>query len=209
MVDNQKRFNEIYPKETPEIKIKDEDFDEEQLAVENYSNLERLYLRDIDSIEKITLKNLEQLKECTIWGCETKDLVIENCPQIKKLNIRSNSLTSLEFLANLGNLKELELDGNTELIEILKPHKGDWKAYQKDLQEIFNLAKQNNPQELAKKFWDLKKSREDLKKQVSFLLSKETQQKTTSKPIITKELVLSLEKELTKRKKKRLKRQVN
>ena len=31
------------------------------------------------------------------WDCGTKDLVIENCPQIKILNIRKNLLTNLEF----------------------------------------------------------------------------------------------------------------
>ncbi|MCE8163173.1 MAG: hypothetical protein I3273_02955 [Candidatus Moeniiplasma glomeromycotorum] len=203
MVSNQIEFNEKYSKEILEIKLKDEDFDEEQLVIENYLNLEKLYLRDIDSIGKIILKDLPKLKECTIWGCETKDLIIDNCPQLKTLNVRNNSLTNLEFLLNLENLEALEVDGNTELVEILKPYKSDsdkdgWKTYQKDIQEIFELTKQNNPQELVKKFWDLKKSREDLKKNVSFLLSKENQQKTISKPINTKELVLSLEKELTK-----------
>jgi len=42
-------------------------------------------------------------------------LVIENCPQIKKLNIRSNLLTNLNFLQSLPNLENLEIDGNTEL----------------------------------------------------------------------------------------------
>jgi len=52
-------------------------------------------------------------------------LVIENCPQLKKLNVRSNLLTNLEFLVSLKNLEELELDGNVELSEILQPYYGD------------------------------------------------------------------------------------
>jgi len=51
--------------------------------------------------------------------------MIENCSQIKKLNVRSNSLTGLEFLVKLENLEILELDGNTKLIEILKPYGND------------------------------------------------------------------------------------
>jgi len=75
-----------------------------------------------------------------------QELAIENCPQIKKLNIRKNSLTNLEFLTNLESLEKLEVDYNNEinsgldclpknlkefscegakLIEILKPYQGD------------------------------------------------------------------------------------
>jgi len=37
-----------------------------------------------------------------------KDLVIENCPQVEKLDVRNNSLTNLKFLANLEKLERLE-----------------------------------------------------------------------------------------------------
>jgi hypothetical protein len=171
MTNNQEWFNREYSKEVEEIEITDDDF-EGQLVITDYPNLKNLYLRDVENIDKITLKNLGQLQEFTIRDCGTKELVIANCPQIKKLNIENNFLTSLEFLANLENLEisELKADGNSF-------------------------------QGLAKKFWDLKKSREDLKKQVS-LISKKTQQSTTSKPINTKELVLSLEKEFKDKKAK-------
>jgi hypothetical protein len=65
MANNQAEFNKEYSKETEEIKIKDEDF-EGQLVIENYSELKRLYLQEVDSISKITLRNLTQLQECTI-----------------------------------------------------------------------------------------------------------------------------------------------
>ena len=130
MVNNQKEFNEKYNnKEIEEIKIEDEYDFEGQLVIEGYPNLERLRLRDIDSIEKITLKNLPQLQECTIWDCGMKELVIENCLSIEILNVRTNSLTSLEFLLNLRNLTELEITGNPELIKILKPYNGDWRRW--------------------------------------------------------------------------------
>ncbi|CAG8543714.1 6949_t:CDS:2 [Cetraspora pellucida] len=147
MVNNQIEFNEKYSKKIKEIEIECEDFEEQLLVIENYPNLEKLYLQDVDNIEKITLKNLTQLQECTIWNCSTKDLVIENCPQIRKINVRSNLLTSLEFLGNLEELEELEID-------------------------------------------DLKKSREDLKEEVSSVTSS-----TTNSPANTKELVFNLGKE--------------
>ena len=204
-------FNELNNKENleeiKEIKIGYKKFSDKQLVIENYSKLESLQLLKVNSIDKITLKNLTQLKECTIQGCGVTELVIENCPQIKTLNVRDNSLTNLEFLATLENLEELELDGNAELIKTLKPYKGDWKNYQKDkdIQEIFELTKQSNLREIVKKCLDLKKSREDLKKDVSFLLqplSKRTQQKTISSLINTEELVLNLEKEFKEKEEK-------
>jgi len=122
-------FNELNNKENleeiKEIKIGYKKFSDKQLVIENYSKLESLQLLKVNSIDKITLKNLTQLKECTIQGCGVTELVIENCPQIKTLNVRDNSLTNLEFLATLENLEELELDGNAELIKTLKPYKGD------------------------------------------------------------------------------------
>jgi len=53
--------------------------------------------------------------------------MIENCLQIKKLVVRQNNLTNLEFLKDLNDLEMLELDGNTELVKILElsPYKGD------------------------------------------------------------------------------------
>ncbi|CAI2177391.1 3979_t:CDS:2 [Funneliformis geosporum] len=51
---------------------------------------------------------------------ELEDLLIENCPQLKILNLSSNSLTNSEFLANLESLEKLELDGNTELTELIE-----------------------------------------------------------------------------------------
>ncbi|CAJ0748910.1 23178_t:CDS:2 [Entrophospora sp. SA101] len=122
MVSNQTEFNNNYSKKAKEIKIKRKDF-QGKLIIENYSELEKLYLYDIRKTDEIVLKNLSQLQ----------------------LNLRSNNLTNLNFLKYLPNLEELELDGNTEtesglenlpetlkifsyentkLSEILKPHKG-------------------------------------------------------------------------------------
>lgn len=109
-------FNELNNKENfkeiTEIKLKNEDF-AGQLVIEDYPNLERLYLRGIESIEKITLRNLEKLEKCTIFDCNVQELVIEKCPQIEELNVPYNSLTNLEFLKNLEKLQKLDIDDNT------------------------------------------------------------------------------------------------
>ncbi|CAG8855766.1 24622_t:CDS:2, partial [Gigaspora margarita] len=92
---------------TKEIKLKNKDFSG-QLVIADYPNLAKLYLRDDGNMDKIILKNLEQLQDL-------QDLVIENCPQIKKLNVKTNLLTNLEFLKSLESLEELELDNNTNI----------------------------------------------------------------------------------------------
>jgi len=66
MVNTQIKFNENYPKEVKQIEIKTEDFEEQQLNIEDYPDLEKLYLHDVQEIEKITLINLTRLQECTI-----------------------------------------------------------------------------------------------------------------------------------------------
>jgi hypothetical protein len=182
MVSNQTEFNEKYSKEIKEIKLKNKDFSG-SLVVENYSELEKLYLRRTGKVDRIVLQNLNKLLECTIWECGTEKLVIENCPQIRKLNVRSNLLTNLEFLKSLENLEELEIDHNTEidsgleylpvnfksftcentkLSNILKSYKGNWESYKKDLQELIELANQK-PQQLLKNFQILKEENRKLK----------------------------------------------
>src|SRR5580765_2597662 len=115
MVNNQKEFNEKYNnKEIKEIQLKNKDFGEDQLVIENYPNLETLYLRGIDSLDKLILQNLGKLQKCTISDCGVQELVIENCSQIKELKVDDNSLTNLEFLKNLPNLRKLNADDNIE-----------------------------------------------------------------------------------------------
>jgi len=201
MVNNQIEFNNKFAKETKEVKIIYKKFVGE-LVVENYSELEKLQLLKVNKIEKLTLGNLTQLKECTIQGCGVVKIVIDNCFQMEKLNIKNNSLTSLDFLKNLDNLTELEIDGNIRLTELLKPYKNNWKAYQKDLQEIFELTTKQDYQELVKKFGELKQSREDLKKQISTLLKNQENFSVISKAINTKELVFNLGKEFQEKEEK-------
>src|SRR5207237_3365367 len=97
MINNQKRFDKKFSKEKKIIDFKYKEF-QGQLNIKDYSKLKEIYLLRVKSIDKITLRNLSQLQECTIWDCSLTDLVIESCPQIKKLNVRNNFLTNLEFL---------------------------------------------------------------------------------------------------------------
>jgi hypothetical protein len=67
MVNNQVDFNNEYSKEEiEEIKIEDEEFEENHLIIENYSELKNLSLSDNEGIEKIILRNLEKLEKCKI-----------------------------------------------------------------------------------------------------------------------------------------------
>jgi len=126
MVNNQIEFNEKFSnKEIKEIEITRNRNFQGELILEDYSELEKLNLRDVKTIDKIILKNLLRLQECTIWNCGLKELVIDNCPQIKKLNVRRNLFTNLEFIKDLENLETLEVDGNSKLSEILEPYEDD------------------------------------------------------------------------------------
>lgn len=160
MVNNQEQFNKENPKDKKEIEFKRKKDFQGDLVIEDYSELEKLNLRDNKSVDTVVLKNLPQLQEFTIWDCNTKDLVIENCPQLVKLVIYKNLLTNLEFLKDLEKLETFEINGNDKLTEILKPYedKGGWKSCQKDIQELSKSIGEN-PQILSglrEKYTDLK-----------------------------------------------------
>ncbi|MCE8162850.1 MAG: leucine-rich repeat domain-containing protein [Candidatus Moeniiplasma glomeromycotorum] len=161
MVNNQTEFNEKYSKELNKIELRRKRKFTGQLVVENYLELENLSLREIRSIDKLSLKNLPQVKQCTVWDCGVKELIVDNCPKLEKLNVRKNLLTGLEFLANLENLEELEIDGNSKLTEILSSYSGNWKTCRKDIQELIELTNQK-PYEFRK----LQEENEKLKKEI-------------------------------------------
>jgi hypothetical protein len=165
-IKNQNEFNKEYPKEKKEIKMEDEEFEEQQLVIEDYQELEKLCLRDNEGIEKIILRNLKKLQECEIWKCRIKELVIENCPQVKILDVENNLLTNLGFIKDLKNLEELKINGNTELTKILEPYYNenglDWKTYQKVIQGSSESV-QELLKELSRKVRDLQEENEKLK----------------------------------------------
>jgi len=68
MVNNQTEFNKKYPKDKKEkqIRIREENNFQGQLVIEDYQDLEKLYLRGVKSVDKVTLRNLTRLQECTI-----------------------------------------------------------------------------------------------------------------------------------------------
>jgi len=65
MTNNQEWFNREHHKESKKIRLTEEGFQGE-LIIENYLQLEKLYLRDIKNISRVVLKNLPQLQEYTI-----------------------------------------------------------------------------------------------------------------------------------------------
>lgn len=198
MVNIQELFNEKKEKNKEQIKIRDENGVEGDLVIEDYPELKELYLRKVKSINRIVLKNLPQLQSCTIWDCGLEDLVIENCPQIKKLNVESNLLTNLEFLKDLNNLEELKPDGNTELIKILEDcYEGDWKVYRKNIQELTSLTKdltKESFQRLLELQEELKKKNNELSKNLKF-----SQQKYSElKEFINEKILVFLSREVKK-----------
>ncbi|CAG8567080.1 1308_t:CDS:2 [Ambispora gerdemannii] len=178
-------------KEVTEIELKYKTKFQGQLVIENYLELEKLCLQDVRSVDKVVLKNLTKLQECTIRGCNVKELIIENCSRAKKLNVRKNSLTNLEFLKGLDDLKELDLYGNTGIDNGLE-------YLPNNLQEIT----QYNPCQLAKIIRDLKKKHEDLKKSVSDFIKDKEEIFYSSKELITTELLSDLEKEFKNKEEK-------
>jgi len=208
MVSNQNEFNNTYPKEITEIKLKNENFDEERLVIEDYPNLETLYLRGIDSLDKLVLRDLPQLQKCTISDCGVKELVIENCPQIKELKADDNSLTSLEFSKNLLNLQKLNVDDNTELASGLEYFPKGIKFscdntkldYQEKNEELETLRKQLEGSQ--RKYEDLKDFMASLtKEEKEGLVGKldqeiKTQEKSLEQQPSTKEIKLNLKKDV-------------
>src|SRR4051794_23366634 len=98
MVNDQIGFNNTYSsQQIKEVNLRRKRFTGE-LIIKDYSELEVLNLREIRKIDKLVLKNLTQLQEVIIWDCGIKELIIENCPQVRKLNLRKNSLINLEFV---------------------------------------------------------------------------------------------------------------
>lgn len=66
MIKAQEWLDKEFSKGVKEIELEDKKEFEGQLVVEDYSELENLYLQNVKSINKIVLKNLPQLQECTI-----------------------------------------------------------------------------------------------------------------------------------------------
>lgn len=68
MVKNQTEFSEKHPKDKKEkvIKIREESNFQGELVIEDYPDLDKLYLRNVKKVDKLILKNLKNLTEFTI-----------------------------------------------------------------------------------------------------------------------------------------------
>lgn len=194
MTNDQNWFNENFPKDVEAIEIS-YDYLESSLIVKDYLNLRVLESSD----------------------CNLKNLIIENCPELEKLNVSDNKLTNLNFLKNLPNLRNLEIDGNEQIIsgienlpenltnftyrstglfKILKTYQHDWKLYKKDLLKL--KEKNINFQEflfLEKKYEELEEKYKDLKNQ-SLLLLNHIKSGGSFDQAKTKEIMFNLEKEV-------------
>lgn len=210
-------FNREFSKSIREIKIEYDEF-EGSLIIENYPDLSEINLADIDGkIDKLTLKSLPNLKAIRIYNCKLEFLIIENCSEIKILNVRNNFLTNLNFIKDLSNLKRLEIDGNkqinsgieylpenltdftyksTGLFEVLKSYQYDWKLYKENLLKL--KEKNIDFQEflfLEKKYEELEEKYKNLKNQ-SLLLLNHIRSGGSFNQDQTKEIMFNLEKEV-------------
>jgi hypothetical protein len=225
MVDNkerfdQRQFDQKYPKTEEEIELKHKKF-QGSLVIEGYPELEEIYLYDVRNIDEVILKNLPKLEACTISVCGMKNLIIEDCLQIKNLDVQNNFLTALDFSQNLEKLEKLTIEGNPSLIEVLKPYEGDWKACRRDFQELIELSKQkpvlrqilglreqnkklrkeleeykSSPRLLMNNQINFKEKYQELKRFLSFLSSEEQKKTEEIKAEKTDELKKNLERKL-------------
>lgn len=125
MIVNQEKFDRLCPKETraKEILVIAKEF-QGQLNIENYSRPEKIHLQNVSKIESLTLKNLPQLKKLSIFNCDLKSIIIENCPKIKDLWLKELSrIKEVRFLDNLYSLEDLTVFSNN-LSNPIKPFKG-------------------------------------------------------------------------------------
>jgi Leucine-rich repeat (LRR) protein len=86
-------------------------------VIEDFPNLDTIVIPDcgddipekFSNLPKVQIRNCPQLKSVEITCYEVQNFSASNCPQIEKLNLENNSLTSLD-ISELTNLKVLKCD---------------------------------------------------------------------------------------------------
>ncbi|CAG8821257.1 1132_t:CDS:2, partial [Gigaspora margarita] len=144
-----------------------------QLVVEDYSKVEKLNLRDI------------------------RNLVVEDCPQLKKLVVCKNLLTNFEFLKDLENLEELKFDDLQELSKAIKENPQVLSELRGELN--FSQQKYNNLKKSLTYFSE-EVQKQVLEKEINELGSKLDVLKVTS-TTNTKEIILMTKTNIEKLKK--------
>ena len=185
---NQNWLEQNFPKNSEEIDISYEKFENSSLIIEDYPNL-----NEIDASD-----------------CKLDNLIIRNCPNLIKLNVCRNNLTSLEFIKDLEKLLNLEINGNeeissglkylpnslnkftykgTKLFKLLESHNQDWKSRKKYLQgqeineeqdnlkELLTLKEENKKLELKNKLF--KEKFQELSSLITSLKSNNNNPRTT------------------------------
>ncbi|CAI2161631.1 15281_t:CDS:2 [Funneliformis geosporum] len=177
MVNNQNEFNEKFSnKKVKQIESLHNRSFQGELIIEDYSELKILNLREVTNIDKIILKNLPK-----------------------------NLLDSLEFIKDLENLEELEVDEsneNTNTLELLR------KIKVLEKEKEFSNIKYDELKKFLKKI--LISLSQGAKHELAVELNKKINRKTSlSAPGMTKELMLNIEKIVKKQKAKELERKLN
>ncbi|CAG8535718.1 1578_t:CDS:2 [Cetraspora pellucida] len=179
---------------------------EGSLIIKDQLSLKSISISDAKSIRELTLSNLANLEDCKIYHCGLEKLIIRNCPHLKSLVIRNNSLTNLNFVKDLTNLQTLKIDGNerisvgvehlpnnletfscegTELFEALEPYQENNKR------QLSSLREENK--KLDKKYKVLKKSVGELKNYIEEKLTLLSNKVSLNDPD-TKEIISDLRK---------------
>ncbi|CAI2168955.1 2372_t:CDS:2 [Funneliformis geosporum] len=160
MVNNQNEFNEKFSnKKVKQIESLHNRSFQGELIIEDYSELKILNLREVTNIDKIILKNLPK-----------------------------NLLDSLEFIKDLENLEELEVDEsneNTNTLELLR------KIKVLEKEKEFSNIKYDELKKFLKKI--LISLSQGAKHELAVELNKKINRKTSlSAPGMTKELIQSI-----------------
>lgn len=95
---------------------------EGDLLIQDFPNLEWIEIRDNFNITSIKIINNPKLIKLNINGCQVSDFFVENCHQIKYLNLGNNELINADFFNNLNleNLIFLSLHSNNFNIQSLE-----------------------------------------------------------------------------------------
>ena len=113
---NQEWFNEKFldfKNEEEIISYEYVDFDDD-LIIEKSNSLKRLSLNNFkfSVANKLIISKLHNLEDLTVKNCDLYELIIDNCPNIKNLDVSYNNLSNLNYLKNLTNLENLSFKDN-------------------------------------------------------------------------------------------------
>jgi hypothetical protein len=95
-------------------------------------------------IPRLIIEDYPNLNEIDASDCKLDNLIIRNCPNLIKLNVCRNNLTSLEFIKDLEKLLNLEINGNEEISSGLKYLPNNLNKFTYKGTKLFKLLESHN-----------------------------------------------------------------